>query len=187
LKIAFLSHFGTEFYCPLSTLKVFGTTIFEDLANTHVGFHPDDNKSSEEDDEPIEVPHNFIDLSNTYPPKRKFDVQDPDRLASLLNVATVSFTPALRLNQQLEQDFKSLVEDWSAREDESAGGAQESVFKTILKRLDMVERNQRRIIYEFEGQMGTVYNDFNDSISTLYREMKLFNRGWEDVFTVYQV
>lgn len=31
LKIAFLSHYGNEFYCPVTVVKVFGYTLIEDL------------------------------------------------------------------------------------------------------------------------------------------------------------
>ena len=43
-QIEMLSHFGTEHYCPLSLIRVYGTTVEEDYDN-------DENPDGREDDD----------------------------------------------------------------------------------------------------------------------------------------
>ena len=41
LKIEFLTHYGNEFYCPLSLVRVHGTTMMEEYKNEGEGMKPD--------------------------------------------------------------------------------------------------------------------------------------------------
>ncbi|KAI1990163.1 hypothetical protein LOZ53_003308 [Ophidiomyces ophidiicola] len=47
LKIEFLSHYGKEFYCPISLIRVHGTTMMEEYKN--------DGETARPDDEPTET------------------------------------------------------------------------------------------------------------------------------------
>lgn len=184
VKISFLSYYGNEFYCPISVLKVFGTTIMEDLAKTNIGFHPDENEDKVAQ-QTLTIPQNFMDLANdgaSYPSKRYFEFPDSssesthDSLPSLLDrVTSPKYSPALKLNQQLEHDFKNLFHGFSSISEDETTDAQESVFKTIIKRLEVLERRSKRdnaliaqVIEEFESDLSIVYEDFNNSMSRLY-------------------
>lgn len=39
VKIEFLSHYGTEFYCPLTLLRIHGTTMMEEYKNQEIAKH----------------------------------------------------------------------------------------------------------------------------------------------------
>ncbi|XP_032230151.2 SUN domain-containing ossification factor [Nematostella vectensis] len=54
LKFEMLSHFGSEHYCPLSLLRVFGLSMVEELEE-HEGDGQDDQESVDQDDETVQI------------------------------------------------------------------------------------------------------------------------------------
>ena len=47
LRIEFLSHYGNEYYCPLSLIRVHGTTMMEDYKHDLESLHSDDDEDEE--------------------------------------------------------------------------------------------------------------------------------------------
>ena len=55
LRIEFLSHYGREYYCPVSLLRVHGKTMMDDYrADVKAARGEDDNDDDEAEDEPVE-------------------------------------------------------------------------------------------------------------------------------------
>lgn len=187
LKISFLSQYGKEHFCPISVLNVFGTTIMEDLHKTQTGFHPLEERQSGIESH-VSIPQNLKNAltKSRSPPKRSFEgleslVQSDSNLRSIIDETSSKrkfSSPALSLNEQLYHHFTSSFDFESFPASQPAEEAQESVFKTILKRVDALERNSTRylnllmhILDENEARLGIVYGDFNQSLSKLYHEM----------------
>lgn len=57
LRIEFLTHYGNEFYCPVSLLRVHGTTMMEEFKSQDEPGRSDDEVESEEA-EPEDLPNN---------------------------------------------------------------------------------------------------------------------------------
>ena len=130
VRIEFESHYGTEFYCPLTELKVFGTSILEDVKdelmvdNTHIS--PDDSTS---------VPSIIISEIS---------------LESVETSVAASFED-VKVNSSNDLSLESLVLPTMKStalptvklvKDTNAGlNKQESVLKNIVKRLNFLEKD----------------------------------------------
>ena len=58
LRIEFLTHFGTEYYCPVSLLRVHGTTMMEEFRHqeeVNRGEHLDDGEDEAEGESEVEI------------------------------------------------------------------------------------------------------------------------------------
>lgn len=73
LKIDFLTHYGSEYYCPVSLLRVHGTTMLEEFR------HQEDIARGEDDEVQVEVPATEPNLHD--PPASDVPEQSPDTLA----------------------------------------------------------------------------------------------------------
>ncbi|KAE8355495.1 hypothetical protein BDV28DRAFT_155334 [Aspergillus coremiiformis] len=82
LKIEFLTHYGNEFYCPLSLVRVHGTTMLEEYK--HDG---DANRGDEEALESSTVPVN-IDVKDTAQPPSPVTVLDNSAYEPKITLAT---------------------------------------------------------------------------------------------------
>ncbi|OJJ48865.1 hypothetical protein ASPZODRAFT_60310 [Penicilliopsis zonata CBS 506.65] len=79
LKIEFLTHYGSEFYCPISLIRVHGTTMMEEFKN-------DGDASRAEDDlgEETLVPHPIAVDSKGDPVDRQDQNQESERINTSL-------------------------------------------------------------------------------------------------------
>lgn len=119
LKIEILDHYGNEFYCPISLIKVHGKTMLED-------FKEDSNpKETEEEDEECKV--------NT------------------------TSLPYLGLNEFLS----SRPEYCEIKEDEITN-PKDSIYKSIIKRLSLLESNASLSLLYIEEQSKLLSNSFQN-------------------------
>ncbi|KAH8430440.1 Sad1/UNC domain protein [Aspergillus melleus] len=114
LKIEFLTHYGHEFYCPLSLIRVHGTTMMEEYKHDGESSRVDDDVS-EETLEPSPVEHDvkpekgaesFTQGAETAP------VEEPDPIPS---DQVVCFNPAGEVEVQLLPAPWSTIDTCSAR------------------------------------------------------------------------
>lgn len=116
LKIEFLTHYGHEFYCPLSLIRVHGTTMMEEYKHDGEGGRLDDDVSEEtlepsaveQDAKPAEGADSFTQGAETAP------AEEPDPIPS---DQVVCFNPAGEVEVQL------LPAPWSTIDTCSAQGA----------------------------------------------------------------
>lgn len=87
LRIEFLTHYGNEFYCPVSLVRIHGTTMMEDYKHDLEQAQEDD----EEDSEPL--PNNEVPI----------DSLTPEAVAEALQTSTVVENDASSI-QVLDED-----------------------------------------------------------------------------------
>lgn len=154
LKLEVLSHYGNEYYCPISLVRVFGKTMMDD---------------AKEDNDIIEL-------------------VEPEIATPVLDKCIVK-PPYLGLSQFLQDiNLANTTEDaWCETEPLSTSllGQLESVFKSILKRLSLLESNATLSLLYIEEQLKmlleafenlekrqtlnfeVLVNLFNDTVTTL--------------------
>ncbi|CAH6720201.1 hypothetical protein CLIB1444_03S06656 [[Candida] jaroonii] len=117
LRIDILDHYGNEFYCPISLIKVYGKTMIEDFKEETI-------KQVEEE----------IDECKVSP--------------SL---------PYLELNQ-----FLSTIPEYCNVEDETTTIPQDSIYKSIIKRLSLLESNASLSLLYLQEQSKLLSNSFSN-------------------------
>lgn len=116
LKIEILDHYGNEFYCPISLIKVYGKTMIEDFKEETI-------KNEVEDDECKVSPS----------------------------------LPYLELNQ-----FLSTIPEYCYVEDETTTIPQDSIYKSIIKRLSLLESNASLSLLYMQEQSKLLSNSFSN-------------------------
>lgn len=144
LKIDILSHYGDEFYCPISVVRVHGTTMMEEVKK-------DNPKALEPVSQPEVTPVNVL-----------FEYTDDDEGCKALS-------PYLALNEFLKDinngtgEFCDVPVNTSSTVMESTSTAkttQESIFKNIVKRLSLLESNATLSLLYIEEQSKLLSDAF---------------------------
>ncbi|KAL2825624.1 hypothetical protein BDW59DRAFT_172257 [Aspergillus cavernicola] len=65
LRIEFLTHYGTEFYCPLSLIRVHGTTMMEEYKHDGEANRAEEEEEEEEEEVREEVPEPTPEVDTT--------------------------------------------------------------------------------------------------------------------------
>ena len=99
LRIEFLTHFGNEYYCPVSLLRVHGTTMMEEFRHQEEvarGDMPEDLTEAEDEDEEEDVPSATIAQEPMQESKTADEsvVQVKDKIASATPDATRTTVPS---------------------------------------------------------------------------------------------
>lgn len=135
LRIDILSHYGNEFYCPISLVRVHGTTMMEEFKdNDHIKQEP---VSSDK-------------LLNLPEPE-----EDECRVE----------LPYLALNQFLKdinttEQYCHAQSEGSTSTETTAKATQESIFKNIVKRLSLLESNASLLLLYVEEQSKLLSDAF---------------------------
>ncbi|MCH0629776.1 SUN domain-containing protein [Kocuria palustris] len=133
LKIEVLSHYGNEYYCPISVVRAHGKTMMEDAKEDS----PLDNK-------------NFVEAS----------IQPPQLDKCIIN------PPYLGLSQFLQDiNLTNTLQGYDLCDAEpiistSLESQQESVYKTIMKRLTLLESNATLSLLYIEEQLKLLLEAF---------------------------
>ena len=129
LRIDFLSHYGNEYYCPVSLLRIYGSTMMEDLLKEQ------DNGKTTSTESSIVIPS-----STTVN-------QERSSTNSIQTTKPGSEVPKPSSPQEIPSSTTSASEETrpsstdATTEDPTILPAQDSVFRTILKRLDRLEES----------------------------------------------
>lgn len=130
LKIEVLSHYGDEYYCPISLVRVHGKTMMEEY------------KMAKEEDEKEKTP-----LSNDAPNQTE-EINNNSEIDDLGKGECYIHFPRIDLAHFLEHhnttdDFCDANGLASIPEPpgQNAKGIQESIYKNIMKRLSLLEKN----------------------------------------------
>lgn len=151
LKVEILSHYGNEFYCPISLVRVHGTTMMEEF------------KSSESVEETSAVKTLFSSEKTGYAeavPNYSADFGPMDEECRVV-------LPYLALNEFLRDQNSTEVCEVplshdSATSIESSGAktTEESLFRNIVKRLSLLESNASLSLLYVEEQSKLLSNAF---------------------------
>ncbi|PVH16457.1 uncharacterized protein CXQ87_004748 [Candidozyma duobushaemuli] len=144
LKIDILSHYGDEFYCPISVVRVHGTTMMEEVKK--------DSPKSEPVSEPAASSVNVL-----------FEYTDDDEGCKALS-------PYLALNEFLKDinngtgEYCNIPANTSsiAESTSTAKTTQESIFKNIVKRLSLLESNASLSLLYVEEQSKLLSDAFTN-------------------------
>ncbi|KAF5210767.1 hypothetical protein E0198_003653 [Clavispora lusitaniae] len=157
LKIEIQSHYGDEFYCPISIVRVHGTTMMEEFKDTE--------QSSEKDEKQHLAPKKTIVAENFLNYTTDLDTMDDCRVV----------LPYLALNEFLkdqnstdglcEAPLYSNEESTSVAEASATKTTQESLFRNIVKRLTLLESNASLSLLYVEEQSKLL----SDAFTTMER------------------
>lgn len=146
-KLEVLSHYGDEFYCPITLVRVHGKTMMEEVK--------ENEESSQTQDEDEEL---LIDTTTL----NQFDNDTLDECRV--------FMPHLGLNEFL-LDFISTVPDYcdiksneqeQVHTTEAHTTTQESVYRTIMNRLSLLESNATLSLLYIEEQSKLLSTAFTN-------------------------
>lgn len=147
LKIDVLSHYGNEFYCPISLVRVHGTTMMEEVKNTD---HTSDNGA-------FKVPDT---LSNAFLNYTE-DLEPEECKARLPHLVLNDFLTELNTTKQY-CDLKDSNSTAGSAEVTNSITTQESIFQNIMKRLSLLESNSTLSLLYFEEQSKLLSEAFSN-------------------------
>ncbi|RCK63167.1 Uncharacterized protein SLP1 [Candida viswanathii] len=155
LKLEILSHYGNEYYCPISIVRVHGKTMMDE-------FKEDEENKNENADEGISSPQT---------------IEDEELL--LINESTLNecrvVMPHLQLDEFLK-DFNTTETDLCVVVTSDAAdtqtsttqtsstkiATQESIYKNIMKRLALLESNATLSLLYIEEQLKLLSTAFSN-------------------------
>lgn len=172
LKLEILSHYGSEFYCPLSIVRVHGKTMMDELKEQGEHEEPEVLDSKEPTAETITT----TTINNNTLNFNLIDLETDDECKVLL--------PHLRLSQFLNNLNSSQIcnanelaqasaPSTSSIQMKSAITTQESVYKNIIKRLSLLESNASLSLLYIEEQSKLLSTAFSNLEK---RQLKKFER-----------
>ncbi|KAG5370261.1 hypothetical protein CJU90_1612 [Yarrowia sp. C11] len=209
VKIEFLSHWGHEYYCPISVVRVHGTTMMEEWKRSggegvpEAGGAAGSGEVQEpeyERKEPHEETENVIENNN---PSLNHTVIEKGECLPKLSLDKVK----LGLNEycRLDEFYRKIERNNSTNNtDTSASGSsvnststpptQESIYKTIMKRLSLLESNAtlslqyveeqskvlRDLLYKIEKKQNSKIDDFLFHFNaTVLQQLLMFSQQRE--------
>ncbi|TPX45863.1 hypothetical protein SeMB42_g03877 [Synchytrium endobioticum] len=136
LKIDFDTYYGNEFYCTLNVLRVYGTTMMEDVREDEFPVYQPTAAPIQASTATIGLRKQF---SHAFVPAMSTPI-------STMAPFSVLFQDHFRDSEPPVNTAEGQPDTYSWREPagsayQSPTGTQESIFKTIMKRLSMLEHN----------------------------------------------
>ncbi|KAF2768712.1 hypothetical protein EJ03DRAFT_251373, partial [Teratosphaeria nubilosa] len=154
VRIEFLSHYGNEYYCPLSLLRVHGTTMMEEFR------HQEELARGEiAEDEPV--------LEADVPPTKPVQ-QEPLLSTDDISKSTVdAIPPSTSISQdtslsvtETRTDATKATSATSTASQPPQPTTQESFFKSVHKRLQQLESNSTLSLQYIEEQSRILRDAF---------------------------
>lgn len=148
LRIDILSHYGSEFYCPISLVRVHGTSMIEEFKGVN------GNTPSEVEEKPIST-ENFLNYTSEFS-------REEDECRVVL--------PYLELNEFLKDIngtneyclVPTIEESTMSAESTGVKTTQESILKNIVNRLSLLESNASLSLLYVEEQSKLLSNAFTN-------------------------
>ncbi|RLP62152.1 hypothetical protein L150_00846 [Candida albicans Ca529L] len=191
LKLEILSHYGNEFYCPISIVRVHGKTMMDEFKEDEEGNQHMGAIKEEEPPTPQTIEEDVLLINQT-----------------TLNECRVRL-PHLQLNEFLKS-FNSSNQEFCVPSDAepqvttakttTAITTQESIYKNIMKRLSLLESNATLSLLYIEEQsklLSTAFSNlekrqttnFNTLISsvnsTLMNQLMVFKESYYELYEQY--
>lgn len=150
LRIDILSHFDNEFYCPISLVRVHGTTMIEEFKGSHSSV--DATPSSETEDQPI-LSKELLNYTS------EFSEHDDECRVELPYLALNEFLKDINGTDEYCLPL-AMEESTISVESTAVKTTQESILKTIVKRLSLLESNASLSLLYVEEQSKLLSNAF---------------------------
>lgn len=160
LRIEVLSHYGNEFYCPISLTKVHGQTMMDEfkLGETE----PQSN---------VEMENKYSDIEETDPIEKDFvGVAKNDTVGK--NVIEYEVCLPEKYENFMKEANCILVEKFNITSVNSRKPTEESIFKNIIKRLNTLENNSTLTVQYIEEQNRLLTQSMNSSIAEMFKMMR---------------
>ena len=192
LKLEILSHYGNEFYCPISVVRVHGKTMIDE-------FKEDEEISSLQLQNP--EPNSITELATS-------DTQLESLINDTFNECNVVL-PHLLLNEFLKDHNTTTNNHCLPSEGNSSvitsttatvATTQESIYKNIIKRLTLLESNATLSLLYIEEQLkllSTAFlnlekrqsSNFNHLLksvnTTLLHQLAIFKESYHEMYHQY--
>lgn len=213
VKLEFLSHWGHEYYCPISVVRVHGTTMMEEWKRSggeggvEAGEKVDDSVTQEtvvfeKTPEPFheeEIQENVVEKNN---PSLNHTVIEKGECIPKLSLDKVK----LGLNEycRLDEFYRKIgdsngtnntsTDTMSNNNSTTTPPTQESIYKTIMKRLSLLESNAtlslqyveeqskvlRDLLYKIEKKQNSKIDDFLFHFNaTVLQQLVMFSQQRE--------
>ncbi|ODQ48407.1 hypothetical protein PICMEDRAFT_30043, partial [Pichia membranifaciens NRRL Y-2026] len=182
IKIEFLTHYGNEFYCPISSVQVHGTTMIEQFKEDN----PDNEEKPDSElistTEEVNAKPNSLD---SYQESLPHDLPN-DTLANKMEGVT--------------SEEQSKVVETQPHTPSPKVQPQDSIYKNIVKRLSLLESNttlsllyieeQSRLLSDaftsLESQQAVKFQNILSQLnSTIQSQMDIFQKLNVDVYTSF--
>ncbi|KAM0804676.1 UNC-like C-terminal-domain-containing protein, partial [Usnea florida] len=156
LRVEFLTHFGNEYYCPVSLLRVHGTTMMEEFNHDVKGARNDDDEAgdAEERDLDNQIPSDIVSADASIEPPRTVLSNVPDKGAIQDKSETV------RASNQTSASIVR-VQSSPTQPAHPIPTTQESFFKSVHKRLQLLESNSTLSLQYIEEQSRILREAFS--------------------------
>ncbi|KAF2207120.1 hypothetical protein CERZMDRAFT_26602, partial [Cercospora zeae-maydis SCOH1-5] len=149
LRIEFLTHYGSEYYCPVSLLRVHGVTMMEDYR------HQEELARGEVDDITLDT-----EVLAT-PPIHQEPVESTDEASKSTEQAIPPVTPAETERTAAASDSTRHVASSASSPPPAQPSTQESFFKSVHKRLLQLESNSTLSLQYIEEQSRILREAFS--------------------------
>ncbi|ORY05448.1 hypothetical protein K493DRAFT_275058 [Basidiobolus meristosporus CBS 931.73] len=169
LRLDFLSHYGNEFLCPVSLLRVHGTTMIEEYRREGDEISSDAQKQSSLP--LLEAEASSLHSKTEVPIMTDLDNAASDaafhKLRSVIDGGVSSLAP--HHQSQIEDSTNLNKHVLTKQESRQNTGSQESIFKTITKRLNILEQ-RISLSYKYLSEQSSAINEVFASIDATQRE-----------------
>ncbi|SCU96674.1 LADA_0H02146g1_1 [Lachancea dasiensis] len=176
LRIEVLSHYGSEFYCPISLVRVHGKTMIDDFkldetndiySSRQEGSHAIKSEECVHDEqEGLSYDGKYLDTCE-FPRFRPSHIMAGFPVLDFAGDQCPAILPHLEVDQFLKTLNQTSCESVRFQPLETPGSlpsssAEESIFKTIIKRLSLLESNSTLSLRYIEEQSKLLSRAFSN-------------------------
>ncbi|CAN6475471.1 unnamed protein product [Victoria cruziana] len=167
LKLNFLTHYGSEFYCTLSVLEVYGIDAIEKMLEDLVSYHEEAPALEEPPIDQASAQGN-TDLDNRNSLKKPMDESDPSSYMARSSQEPTDYKS--KLNIQKHEFSKSFGHEMVAELRRKNNGRMpgDTVLKILMQKLRSLNLNFsvfERYILELNSRYEDVLGEFGEEIS----------------------
>ncbi|KAJ3678020.1 hypothetical protein LUZ60_001823 [Juncus effusus] len=174
LKFNFLSHYGNEFYCTLSSIEVFGVDAVERMLEDLISDEKSKNLISDE-----KMKNSEDQIENVLP-----SVSSPlsdesferEELKSEQNQEDILDEFEIDQENENNNNNKNKVPEQEMRNNNQAGRIQgDTALKVLLQKVQGLDLNfsvLERYLEELNNRYGEIFRDFDDDMASKEREIQ---------------
>lgn len=191
MKLSLLTHYGNEYLCPLTLIKVFGSTMMEDLQQQEeeeidecsTGKVCANLSSSELSRHAEQKSRNAFGFKNGASSKHDLAFHDIRRFQNEYPFPSSKVYKENQLFGNLRSIWDTVKDENLKPEDalQSQGnqpGNQENVFKAIMKRLRVLEKNMTTTLAFIEGQTTLLDSILKNYDDRLLNQVIILKQTW---------
>lgn len=192
LKLEILSHYGDEFYCPISLIRVYGKTMMEEfkMAEGHESFIGGEPEIKNEE---LVINNSMKDISNF----TGINIQNEECRVALPHLGLNDFLKDINSTASDYCDaLYPLINEPETTQTIETKTTQESIYKNIMKRLSLLESNASLSLLYIEEQskllsqaftnlekrqssnFESLINSFND---TMHNQISYFKNAYFNI------